>query len=319
MKTRYVIISPCRDEARHMGVTLESVAKQTLLPALWVIVDDGSRDETPRILEEARARYPFIQVVTRADRGRRAVGPGVIDAFYAGYETIDPTSFDFLCKLDLDLDLPPTYFAELVRRMDADPRLGTCSGKPYYRGQGGELVSEGCGDETSIGASKFYRVECFQEIGGFVREVMWDGIDCHRCRMLGWKAHSWDEPELQFIHLRPMGSSERGILTGRMRHGFGQYFMGTSLEYMVASALYRTTRPPYVVGGLAMLAGYLRSMARREPRYGDPEFRRFVRQSQRAFLLKGKRKAIAELDARQGAMFERGHPRPGDTAPVRQD
>ncbi len=77
--------------------------------------------------------------------------------------------------------------------MHNNPRLGTCSGKPYFE-DGGSLVSEKCGDEMSVGMTKFYRVECFQEIGGFVREVMWDGIDCHRCRMLGWIAASWNDP-----------------------------------------------------------------------------------------------------------------------------
>ena len=90
-------------------------------------------------------------------------------------------------------------------------------------------MSERHGDDTSLGMTKFYRVACFKAIGGFVREVMWDGIDCHRCRMKGWIACSWDEPELRFVHLRPMGSSQQSIYAGRMRHGSGQYFMGTGL------------------------------------------------------------------------------------------
>ncbi|MEO0770772.1 MAG: glycosyl transferase family 2, partial [Cyanobacteria bacterium J06649_4] len=82
---------------------------------------------------------------------------------------------------------------------------------------------ERCGDETSVGRNKFYRRACFEAIGGFVRQVMWDGIDCHRCRMEGWIACSWDEPALRFVHLRPMGSSQKNIFTGSTRHGSGQY------------------------------------------------------------------------------------------------
>jgi poly-beta-1,6-N-acetyl-D-glucosamine synthase len=177
----------------------------------------------------------------------------VIDAFYAGLETIDLNDFDFVCKFDLDLDIPPRYFETLIAWMDRDPLLGTCSGKPYFTDpQIGKLVSEKCGDEMSVGMTKFYRRECFQEIGGLVREVMWDGIDCHRCRMLGWKGCSRDAPETRFIHLRPMGPSQQNIWVGRMRHGFGQYFMGTGLAYMTASALYRMTRPLLIVGGLGL-------------------------------------------------------------------
>ena len=200
---RYVLISPCRDEARYMRRTLDSVARQTVPPALWVVVDDGSTDETPAILEEYAARLPYLRVVRRADRGGRSVGPGVIEAFYAGLDTVSLKDFSYLCKLDLDLDLPAGYFELLMKRMEGEPRLGTVSGKPYFVDpKSGALVSELCGDEMSVGMTKFYRTSCFAEIGGFVRQVMWDGIDCHRCRMLGWMAASTDAEDLRFIHLR---------------------------------------------------------------------------------------------------------------------
>jgi poly-beta-1,6-N-acetyl-D-glucosamine synthase len=294
---RILLVSPCRDEARYMRRTLESIAAQTLAPTKWIVVDDGSTDATPQILEEYRERLGCLEVVRREDRGGRAVGPGVIEAFYAGLDGIDLDEYDYLCKLDLDLDLPPRYLEILVERMEADPRLGTCSGKPYYpHPRSGQLVSEGCGDETSVGMTKFYRVQCFQDIGGFVRQVMWDGIDNHRCRMLGWKACSWDDPPLRFVHLRPMGSSQQSLWTGRKRHGFGQYFMGTSPLYMVASAVFRAMRRPYVVGGMGMLVGFFGAMLRREPRYPDLEFQRFLRKYQWECLILGKKEATQRLD-----------------------
>src|SRR5260221_9649865 len=128
----YCLITPCRDEARYARRTLEAVTSQSVPPALWVIVDDGSRDETPEILAEYAARFPFIKTIRRPDRGDRKVGGGVIDAFYTGYDSIDPKEFEFVCKLDLDLDLPPRYFELLMRRMDSEPRIGTCSGKAYF-------------------------------------------------------------------------------------------------------------------------------------------------------------------------------------------
>lgn len=287
-----------------MRWTLESVVGQTVQPAHWVIVDDGSTDETPAILAEYAARHSFIRVVRRENRGQRSVGPGVIDAFYAGLGTIELGDFRYVAKVDLDLDLAANYFEELMRRMEADPRLGTCSGKPYFKHpRTGELISEKCGDDMSVGMTKFYRTECFEQIGGFVREVMWDGIDCHRCRMLGWKACSWDDPELRFIHLRPMGSSQQSIWTGRVRHGYGQYFMGSSFAYMTASAAFRMTRPPVIVGGLAMWWGYVRAMLLRQPRYEDREFRRFLRRYQWNCLLYGKRRATERLDSEQASVF----------------
>ena len=300
---RYCLITPCRDEAEHARQTLESVAKQTVPPALWVIVDDGSTDQTPAILQEYAARLPYIRVIHRRDRGYRRLGGGVMEAFYAGLETVNLDQFNYLCKLDMDLDLPPAYFERLIERMKQNPRLGTCSGKPFFRDARGRRVSEMCGDETSVGMTKFYRTDCFRQIGGFVHELMWDGIDCHRCRMLGWMAASFDDPELAFEHLRPMGTSDRGWWTGRARHGAGQYYMGTRPLYMIASALFRMTRPPLLVGGVAMLWGFFKGMVRGKPRFEDREFRRFLRDYQRRCLIWGKRRATAAIDREQAARW----------------
>jgi poly-beta-1,6-N-acetyl-D-glucosamine synthase len=301
---RYVLISPCRDEAEHMRRTLDSVIAQSVPPTLWVVVDDGSTDDTSAILQSYQSRIPYLRVVQRANRGRRSVGPGVIEAFYAGLETIDLADFDYLCKLDLDLDLPGRYFETLMERMEANPRLGTTSGKPYFVASGtGNLVPEVCGDENSVGMTKFYRTGCFKDIGGFVRQVMWDGIDCHRCRMLGWMAESVDDPALRFIHLRPMGSSQKGIWTGRVRSGYGQYFMGTSPLYQLAVILFRLPRHPVLVGSIAMFWGYVSSALRRVPRYEDAEFRRFLRKYQYACLLHGKREATRLCDEAQETVW----------------
>lgn len=302
MKTngrRYALISPCRNEADYIRKTLDSVVAQSELPTLWIIVDDGSTDSTPAILEEYASRHAWIKVVRKPDRGHRAVGPGVIEAFYAGMAHLSLGEFDFVCKLDVDLDLPPRYFEILMTRMEANPRLGSASGKPYYRSRRGAWVSEKCGDEMSVGMTKFYRVKCFEDIGGFVREVMWDGIDCHKSRQLGWIVRSWDEPDLQFEHLRPMGSSQQSILTGRARHGFGQYFMGSDPIYFIATAVFRMTQWPYVVGGMAMIFGYARAWLRREPQMDDKALRAFIQSYQRQALFKGKAKAIAAIEARQ--------------------
>jgi len=297
LNANYLIISPARNEENYMRETLESVLAQSVLPRKWIIVDDGSTDQTPIILKEYTMKYDWIKVVSRPDRGHRAVGKGVIDAFYAGLDTVDLDGYEYLCKLDLDLRLPVHYFQTLIEKMEMNPRLGSCSGKAYIE-RGSGLVSERHGDETSIGASKFYRVSCFKEIGGFVKEVMWDGIDCHRCRMMGWIACSVDEPDLRFVHLRPMGSSQINIITGRIRHGYGQYYMGSGLFWMIATAIYRIPEKPYIVGGLFILYGWLKSWILNSPRYEEPGFRKFLRRYHNRSLLLGKKRAVAEIDNR---------------------
>ena len=309
---RYLLISPCRDEAQYLRRTLDSVAAQSVPPALWVVVDGGSTDDTSAILEEYAARLPYLRVVRRTDRGHRQVGPGVIDAFYAGLETVRMEDFDYLCKLDMDVDLPVRYFELLMQRMESDRRVGTTSGRPWFvHPLSGTMVPEVCADDMSVGMTKFYRVACFKEIGGFVREVMWDGIDCHRTRMLGWIAESIDLESVRFIHLRPQGASQKGIWTGRFRAGFGHYFMGTSPLYYLGVAVYMLPAHPAVIGSMAMLWGYSTSWLKGLPRYDDREFRNFLRTYQHACLRMGKRAAAARFNAERAHLWHANHPDSG--------
>jgi biofilm PGA synthesis N-glycosyltransferase PgaC len=270
-----LVISPVKDEAKYLERTVESMVAQTHRVATWIIVNDGSTDATATIADRAAATYPWIHVLHRPAGTQRRVGPGVIEAFYAGLERADLNAYDFVCKLDGDLDFGPRYFANLMDRFTADPRLGTASGKTYIPVDG-IFVFERTGDQFSHGVAKLYRRECFQEIGGFVREVMWDGIDCHRCRMLGWKAESHGDPELAIKHLRQMGSSHKSIYHGRRRWGRGQYFMGTHPLYLLGITGYRMMERPWVLGGLNILLGYTQAWLKREKRYDDPEFRRHL-------------------------------------------
>jgi poly-beta-1,6-N-acetyl-D-glucosamine synthase len=278
-----VIVSPCRDEARTLERTIACMESQTHPPLRWVVVDDGSTDATPRMLDAARSRIPWLRVVQRADRGFRKVGGGVIDAFYDGLASVD-VDYDFVAKMDVDLEFSPRYLERILGYFERDPRLAAASGK-VFRPEGSGLVEEFMIDEMVAGQFKLYRRDAFERIGGFVREVMWDGIDFHRARMAGYRTASLPDPELRIVHLRLMGSSDRSVYRGRLRWGRGQWFMGSSLPYVLASGLFRMREKPYVLGGLLIVAGFLGASIRREPRYQDLEFRRDLRKWQRERLL----------------------------------
>jgi len=287
------LITPCRDEAEFLQTTIDTVAAQSVPPAKWVIVDDGSTDQTPQILEAARRKHSFIHVFRREDRGKRSVGPGVIEAFYAGLHAINLAEFQYLCKLDADLELPSRYFQALMEHFEADPWLGTLSGKLFLR-YGDRLVEERCGDENSVGPSKFYRVDCFNDIGGFVRQVSWDGIDGHVCRMRGWVARSMHEPDLRIVHLRRMGSSQQNFWTGRLRWGRGKYFMGSAWYYVLAVSIYRMFERPYILSGIGIMWGYIKAMFKRQERYSDPAYFKNLRRYERRSLFFGKRRTMNE-------------------------
>lgn len=274
-----LVISPVKDEAEFLERTIASMVAQTCRPSRWVIVNDGSADRTGEIADAAAAEHPWISVLHRPRGAARRVGPGVVEAFYAGLECYPLSDFEYVCKLDGDLEFSPLYFATLMERFAANPRLGTISGKCLVR-VGGRVVPERTGDGFSHGVAKLYRRECFEQIGGFVREVMWDGIDCHRCRMLGWEAVSDADPELAILHLRQMGSSHRSVYHGRLRWGRGQYFMGTHPLYLLGIAAYRMAERPWVLGGACILLGYLGAWVSGHRRYGDAAFRRHLHEWQ---------------------------------------
>jgi cellulose synthase/poly-beta-1,6-N-acetylglucosamine synthase-like glycosyltransferase len=237
-----------------------------------VVVDDGSTDRSPEILARAATEIPWLRVVRRSDRGRRLLGSGVIDAFYEGLAAVD-VDYDFVAKLDVDLEFSPQYLERILEHFASDPELAAASGKVYRR-EGDRLVEEFQIDEMVAGQFKLYRREAFERIGGFVRAVMWDGIDFHRARMEGYRTAGLSDPELRILHLRLMGSSDQNVFRGRLRWGSGQWYMGSTFAYVLASGIFRMREKPYVIGGLLIVLGYLAAALRRAPRYEHPGFRR---------------------------------------------
>ena len=272
---KYVLIMPTRDEEKYLQATLDAITEQTVLPAELIVVNDGSKDRTGEIAEAAAAKYPWIHVVHRADRGERKVGGGVVDTFYSGHEKLKTPDYAFVCKMDGDVTFRPTYFEDLLKKFAADPKLGGASGKTFNP-VGDVLHEERLIDEMVAGQMNFWRRECFEQIGGLVREVMWDGINFHRARMFGWKTASFRDEELVILHHRLMGSSHKGVLHGRLRWGRGQWFMGTHPLYIIASGIFRMRERPYVIGGLCIVAGYFRAWMQGERRYDDPQFRKHL-------------------------------------------
>lgn len=278
---RYIILMPSRNEEELVQNTIDCIARQTILPAECILVNDGSTDRTGEIGQENADKYPWFRVVNRPDRGTRKVGGGVIEAFYAGYEALQATDYDYICKLDADLTLPNDYFEGIIKKMEADPKLGAASGKVFNPSLGmDKLFEEGIIDEQVSGAAKFYRRQAFQDIGGFVQEVMWDGIDFHRARMFGWKTRSFRDKNLRILHHRLMGSSHKSVFHGRIRWGRGQWFMGTHPLYIIASGVFRMRERPYILGGLCIIAGFFLAFFQRQRRYDDLEFRKNLHQWQ---------------------------------------
>ncbi len=285
----YIIISPVRDEENYLPATIECIVRQSIRPVRYILVDDGSSDKTEEIIKTASQKYPWIEYVRREDRGERAVGPGVIEAFYEGMAHVEKKEFDYICKMDGDLSVDSTYFETLLAIFERDATLGAASGKLFLREEGDRLIEEKIADESVLGGVLFLRRQCFEDIDGFVRQVMWDGIAFHRCRMAGWRTRSFRDKALVIIDHRQMGSSHKSIYHGRLRWGWGQYFMGTHPLYIFAIGSYRMLERPLIIGGVLIVLGYLKGWFASSTRYEYPGFRKSLRAWQLERLKIGKR------------------------------
>jgi len=280
-----VLVSPVRDEEKLIRLTLDSVVAQTVLPVEWVIVDDGSKDRTAEIVQEYAEKHPFIRLVRRPDRGFRKVGGGVVAAFKFGESQIITPDYQYVAKLDGDLSFGPRYLESMLQKFAADPKLAAVSGK-VFRSEGGALVEEFIIDEQVAGNFKLYRRDAFADIGGFVEEVMWDGIDTHMSRMKGYNTLSFYDPEAWMLHHRLMGSSDRNVYKGRLRWGRGIWFMGYHPLYALASGVFRMREKPFIIGGILIFAGYVGAAMTNKPRYENLEFRRYLQNWQMGELRK---------------------------------
>lgn len=277
----YAIISPVRNEAKYLPRTIAAMVQQQHRPQEWIIVDDGSSDDTVALAQAAAAQHAWIKVVRRSDRGYREPGRGVVEAFNEGLAHLSCKTPDFICKMDGDLEFGPGYFATLLREFARRPRLGMASGTTYLCGPTGKLIAEKVAPDFVVGPIKLYRRTCFEAIGGLEPHLGWDTIDVYRARMHGWETANY--PELIVIHLRQMGTA-KGIVWGKMKTGMGDYYYGSHPLFVLARCLYRMSEPPYGVIGCAIGWGYLRSLLRREARLADPEFIQYLRADQIARL-----------------------------------
>ncbi len=276
------IISPVRDEAETLRCTIASVLAQSRRPDFWILIDDGSSDATRRIMEEAASEHAFISVMGALDRGQRLPGPGVVAAFGMGMRRLDDAAWDFVGKLDGDVELPCDYYERLIVAFEDEPELGIVSGVCVTPHRGG-YRTEGNAPFHTRGPCKVYRRACYEEIGGMASMLGWDGLDGYAARLKGWKTYSL--PELKVIHFRPTHAIE-GRLGGAMRAGRGAYNLHYRPDYLLARALLQAFKPPFLLGGLGLILGYLKGGFEGSVRLDDRELVAFIRDEQRRRLLR---------------------------------
>jgi biofilm PGA synthesis N-glycosyltransferase PgaC len=272
----YVVITPVRDEEDHIEATIRSVCRQTVRPAQWVIVDDGSTDGTAGIIDRYADQVPWIQVVHRPNRGFRKSGGGVVEAFYDGYSVLRREDWEFIVKLDGDLSCGADYFEKCFEHFCRESRLGIGGGEIYHE-VGGKLKLEVNPKFHVRGATKIYRRACWEAIGGLLQAPGWDVIDEIKANMLGWKSYSF--ADLRLVHHRVTGLAD-GWWRDRVKHGLACYVAGYHPLFVAASCLYRLAKRPYLVGSTAICWGFVKGYFTGAPRLSDARLIDYVRRQQ---------------------------------------
>lgn len=270
---RYVVITPVRDEEAFLNSTIESMAAQTIRPAEWIIVNDGSTDGTGAVIDGAAVRYPWIRGVHRTNRGFRKSGGGVVEAFNDGLRSLTTQDWDFIVKLDGDLAFEPDYFERCFEMFEREPQLGVGGGVICYVENGVKSFEENPAFHVR-GATKIYRRKCWEGIGGFWPAPGWDTIDEVKANMLGWTTKSF--PALHLVHHRVTGSAD-GPWGGFVKNGRANYISGYHPLFMLAKCVSRLGDARAAV---ALMYGFVTGYLKRLPQVNDPQLIGYLRRQQ---------------------------------------
>jgi len=279
----YVVVTPVRNEEKHLPLTIEAMAAQSIRPRKWIIVDDGSTDHTGQIADEAAKSHRWIQVLHRADRGFRKAGGGVIDAFDEGYRMIENEPWDYLVKLDGDLSFGGDYFTRCFAEFSETPRLGIAGGTICSATPRGIEVESKIDPRFHVrGATKIYRAACWRAIGGLIHAPGWDTLDEVKANMLGWSTRTF--PEMKAIHHRRTGAAY-GTWNDMVKGGTANYIAGYHPLFMLLKCMRRSIERPYLLGSCALLFGYLKARMNGTARVDDLTLIQYFQQQQIKRLL----------------------------------
>jgi glycosyltransferase involved in cell wall biosynthesis len=274
----YVVVTPARNEARSIELTIQSVVAQTVRPLRWVIVSDGSTDATDEIVKKYIAAHDFIELVRMPERQERNFA-GKVYAFNAGQARVRELPYEVIASLDADITFDEDYFSFLLEKLALDPSLGLV-GTPFRETSNEIYDYRFVSIEHVSGACQMFRRECFEDIGGYVpvKGGAIDNIAVIAARMKGWKTRTFTEKVC--LHRREMGTAQRGAIHARFKFGAKDYAIGNHPAWELFRTVYQMTKTPFLVGGLALGAGYLWATVRREKRPVSRELMAFHRREQ---------------------------------------
>lgn len=274
----YVVVTPARNEARSIELTIQSVLAQTVRPVKWVIVSDGSTDGTDDIVKKHAVQHEWIELLRMPEREERHFA-GKVYAFNAGLDRVKELPYEVIASLDADISFDEGYFAFLLEKLVADPALGLV-GTPFQEISNETYDYRFVNIEHVSGACQVFRRECFEAIGGYVpvKGGAIDNIAVISARMKGWKTRTFTDKVC--VHHREMGTAQRSAWKARFKFGAKDYAIGNHPLWELFRTVYQMTKKPLFFGGAALGAGYVWAFLRGAKRPVSGELMRFHRREQ---------------------------------------
>jgi glycosyltransferase involved in cell wall biosynthesis len=274
----YVVLTPARNESQFIELTIQSVVTQVVRPLRWVIISDGSTDGTDEIVQRYVAIHPWIELLRMPDRTQRHFA-GKVNAINAGRARVAHLPYEVIACLDADISFESDYFSFLLEQLASDPNLGLV-GTPYIDTSSQVYDYRFVSQANVSGACQVFRRQCFDDIGGYaeVKGGAIDTIASISARMKGWKTHTFTER--QSLHHRMIGTAESGAIRARFFLGQRDYSIGNHPLWEGFRGIYQMTKKPWIIRGLALMAGYAWACLRHSSRPVSREIVAFRRKEQ---------------------------------------
>jgi poly-beta-1,6-N-acetyl-D-glucosamine synthase len=276
--SRYLVITPARDEEQFLPRLIDSVASQHQRPDRWIIIDDGSMDRTASIVDAAAITFPWIE--PRHLPRLRDRAPGGESVIMQALPRDACQQYDHILRLDADLSFAADFCQLLLTEFGQDSQLGIAGPTLYEPTHSGWHEIRQPQFHTR-GAAKLYSGACLASIGGLDGGLGWDTLDEAYAMMLGFRTRSFRH--ITAKHHRPQGAASGR--QARMAAGLSAYKVGYSPLFMLARAARQSFSAPFSFGGLLLLTGYLKGYLQRQRRSAPPELVKFIRKHQLRRLL----------------------------------
>ena len=120
---RCVLITPARNEESHLERTILSLVAQTARPMKWVIVNDGSTDSTPAIIDRYAAIHKWIERLDMPSHRDRSFAAKA-HCVNAAWKSLAELRFEVIGNIDADVSFEPDYLEFLLKKYLQIPELG---------------------------------------------------------------------------------------------------------------------------------------------------------------------------------------------------